>query len=56
MTFQAAPVDRSVKRMCSSGHIVVFDDHDGSEQDDWRSELGERRQWELHHGLKCDAE
>ena len=32
MTFQAAPVDRalgSVKRMCSSGHMVVFDD-DGS--------------------------
>jgi hypothetical protein len=32
MTFQAAPVDRplgSVKRMCSSGHLVVFDD-DGS--------------------------
>ena len=32
MTFQAAPVDRalgSVKRMCSSGHRVVFDD-DGS--------------------------
>ena len=32
MTFQAAPVERalgSVKRMCSSGHIVVFDD-DGS--------------------------
>ena len=32
MTFQAAPVDRalgSVKRMCSSGRIVVFDD-DGS--------------------------
>ena len=30
--FQAAPVDRalgSVKRMCSSGHMVVFDD-DGS--------------------------
>ena len=29
MTFQAAPVDRalgSVKRMCSSGHRVVFDD------------------------------
>ena len=29
MTFQAAPVDRalgSVKRMCSSGHQVVFDD------------------------------
>ena len=29
MTFQAAPVDRalgSVKRMCSSGHVVVFDD------------------------------
>ena len=33
MTFQAAPVDRalgSVKRMCSSGHVVVFDDDDGS--------------------------
>ena len=32
MTFQAAPVERalgSVKRMCSSGHMVVFDD-DGS--------------------------
>ena len=32
MTFQAAPVDRalgSVKRMCSSGHTIVFDD-DGS--------------------------
>ena len=32
MTFQAAPVDRalgSVKRMCRSGHMVVFDD-DGS--------------------------
>ena len=32
MTFQAAPVDRalgSVKRMCSSGHMVDFDD-DGS--------------------------
>ena len=32
MTFQAAPVNRalrSVKRMCSSGHMVVFDD-DGS--------------------------
>lgn len=29
MTFQAAPVDRplgSVKRMCSSGHLVVFDE------------------------------
>ena len=29
MTFQAAPVDRalgSVKRMCRSGHAVVFDD------------------------------
>ena len=29
MTFQAAPVDRalgSVKRMCRSGHRVVFDD------------------------------
>ena len=29
MTFQAAPVDRalgSVKRMCTSGHTVVFDD------------------------------
>ena len=29
MTFQAAPVDRplgSVKRMCSTGHTVVFDD------------------------------
>ena len=29
MTFQAAPVDRplgSVKRMCNSGHTVVFDD------------------------------
>ena len=32
MTFQAAPVDRalgSVKKMCRSGHRVVFDD-DGS--------------------------
>ena len=32
MTFQAAPVDRalgSVKRMCASGHVVVFDE-DGS--------------------------
>ena len=32
MTFQAAPVSKplgSVKRMCSSGHRVVFDD-DGS--------------------------
>ena len=32
MTFHAAPVDRalgSVKRMCISGHMVVFDD-DGS--------------------------
>ena len=31
MTFQAAPVDLalgSVKRMCSSGHMVVFDDDD----------------------------
>ena len=29
MTFQAAPVDRplgSVKRMCNSGHMVVFDE------------------------------
>ena len=29
MTLQTAPVDRalgSVKRMCSSGHLVVFDD------------------------------
>ena len=29
MTFQAAPVDRplgSVKRMCTSGHMVVFDE------------------------------
>ena len=30
MTFQAAPVDQalsSVKRMCSSGHMIVFDDN-----------------------------
>ena len=56
-TFQAAPVDRAfgpVKRMCSSGHMVVFDD-DGSEQDGWGSGLDERRKWELHHGLVGDA-
>ena len=57
---QAAPVDRalgSIKRMCSSGHTVVFDD-DGSyvlNKMTGGSELHERRKWEVHRGLVGDA-
>ena len=60
MTFQAAPVDRalgSVKRMWSSGHMVVFDD-DGSyvlNKMIGEIELDERRKWELYHGLVVDV-